>query len=173
MLSVLERAGLAEVGLERAKTDAARWGMATGATAKLHISMADFRNVTMFIVQVLKHVMAMLCEAKPALTCGRQGRAWGGGRLLSGLCGQVLYCTELCCTVLYCCILYCAVCCLLRRALSSGRGFFCPCPGRSDQAGTANSLSCQPTATVKWPLSSMCLYMSLQIITFGKSCSSM
>ena len=85
---MLERAGLAEVGLERAR---ARWGMATGATSKLHISMADFRNVTMFIVQVLKHVMAMLCEAKPALTCGRQGRAWGGRRLLSGLCGQVLY----------------------------------------------------------------------------------
>ena len=99
MLSVLERAGLAEAGLERAKTDAARWGMATGATAKLLISMADFRNVTMFIVQVLKHVIAMLCEAKPALTChGRQGGAGGGGRLLSGLCGQVLYCTELCCT---------------------------------------------------------------------------
>ena len=39
--------------------------------------MADFRNVTMFIVQVLKHVMAMLCEAKPALTCGRQGRVGG------------------------------------------------------------------------------------------------
>ena len=98
MLSVLEMAGLAEVGLERVKTNAARWGMATGSTAKLHISMADFRNGTMFIVQVLKHVMAMLCEAKPALTCGRQGRAWGGGQLLSGLCGQVLYCTELCCT---------------------------------------------------------------------------
>ena len=143
MLSVLERAGLVEAGLERAKTDAARWGMATGATAKLHISIADFCNVTMFIVQVLKHVIAMLCKAKPALTCMA---ARGGGRLLSGLCGQVLYCTVLCCTVLYCCILYYAVCCLLRRALSSGRVFFCPCPGRSDQAGKANSLNCQPTA---------------------------
>ena len=40
---------------------------------------------------------------------GRQGEAGGGGRLLAGLCGQVLYFTELCCTVLYCCILYCAV----------------------------------------------------------------
>ena len=88
MLSVLERDGLAEVGLERAKTDAARWGMATGATAKLHISMADFRNVTMFIVQVLKHVMAMLCEAKAA----------------------VLNCVVLYYTAVYC-IVQCAVCC--------------------------------------------------------------
>ena len=31
--------------------------------------MADFRNVTMFIVQVLNSVLAILCEAKPALTC--------------------------------------------------------------------------------------------------------
>ena len=68
---MLERAGLAEAGLERAKTEAARQkvGMKTGVTAKLHISMADFRNVTMFIVQVLNSVLAILCEAKPALAC--------------------------------------------------------------------------------------------------------
>ena len=112
MLSVLERAGLAEVGLERARARA-RWGMATGSTSKLHISMADFRNVTMFIVQVLKHVMAMLCEAKPALTCGRQGRAWVAGDCYLGCVAR--YCTVLNCVVLYYtavyCIVQCAVCC--------------------------------------------------------------
>lgn len=106
MLSVLERAGLAEAGLERAKTDAARWGMATGATAKLHISMADFRNVTMFIVQVLKHVIAMLCEAKPALTCmaAREEQGVVGNYFMGCV---VRYCTVLNCVVLYFTAVYC------------------------------------------------------------------
>ena len=112
---MLERAGLAEVGLERAKTDAARWGMATGATAiKQHISMANFCNETMFIVQVLKHVLAILCKAKPALTCMAAREEQG----VVGDCplGCVArYCTVLNCVVLYYtavyCIVQCAVCC--------------------------------------------------------------
>jgi hypothetical protein len=112
---VLERAGLAEAGLERAKTDAARWGMATGATAKLHISMANFRNVTMFIVQVLKHVIAMLCEAKPALTYLAAREEQG----VVGDCSQgcvVRYCTVLNCVVLY----YTAVYCIMQCAAAEG-----------------------------------------------------